>query len=155
MCRTVPRVRRALLALLAWTAAAAVLVLPAGALAGGAAADEGVQLTVTQVDPAAFPDVRVSATVTDAQGKPFRGLTATDLTLTENGVAQTATIDLTGQAAPVALAIVLDVSGSMSGRPLADAKQAMTTFINALGPGDQASVILFNTSVRVERSAHR
>lgn len=128
----------------------ALLVPAAGPLA--TAADEGVQITVTQVDAGAFPDVRIVAAVSDAQGRPLRGLTAADLTITEGGVPQTASVELASKASPVALALVLDTSGSMAGRPLADAKAAMGSLIQSLGPADQAAVITFDVAVRVERA---
>jgi tight adherence protein C len=71
--------------------------------------------------------------------------------LSENGAAQNATIELASQTAPIALAIVLDVSGSMGGRPIGDAKQAITALINGLGPQDQAAFLTFDSVVRVER----
>jgi tight adherence protein C len=127
-------------------------LLPLQLLAGSpAAADDGAKIVVTQVDVSAFPDVRFLASVNDAQGRPLPGLSATDLVLSENGAAQTAAIELASQVAPVALAIVLDVSGSMGGRPIADAKQAITTLINGLGPQDQAAFLTFDTVVRVDR----
>lgn len=125
-------------------------VLP---LAGGlrAGADEGVRVAVTQLDVSAFPDIHIVASVTDAQGQPVRGLSAADLKVREGAVDPSAVISLASETSPVALAFVLDTSGSMGGRPLADAKRAMVSLIDALGPTDQASVITFAVDVRVER----
>jgi tight adherence protein C len=130
---------------------AALLPLP---LLGAtpAAADEGAKIVVTQIDATAFPDIRFLASVNDAQGRPMRGLGPTDLVLSENGVAQKATIELASQVAPIALALVLDVSGSMAGRPIADAKQAITSLINGLGPQDQAALLTFDATVRIDRA---
>jgi tight adherence protein C len=117
-----------------------------------AAADDGAKIVVTQVDASAFPDIRFLASVNDAQGKPMQGLGPTDLVLAENGAAQNATIELASQLAPVALAIVLDTSGSMGGRPIADAKQAIATLINGLGPQDQAAFLTFDATVHLDRA---
>ena len=133
---------------------ARLLVLAATAmlgLSGTATGDEGTRITVTQIDATAFPQVRLVASVTDAQGKPVRGLVAGDLLLREGGVPQTATVDLASEASPIAIALVLDTSGSMAGRPIADAKAAMASLIQAIGPADQAAVITFDASVRIER----
>jgi tight adherence protein C len=129
--------------------AAAVLWTVLGSSA--ASADDGTRITITRLDISAFPEVRIVAAVTDRQGHPLKGLTAADLTISEGGVAQPASIELASQAAPVAIALVLDTSGSMGGRPIADAKAAMVSLIQALAPADQAAVITFDATVRIDR----
>jgi tight adherence protein C len=124
-------------------------LLSIGGLAGNA--DEGTRIAVTQIDVGAFPKVSIVASVTDAQGRAVRGLTSADLTVNEGGVLQNASIELLSQTSPIAIALVLDTSGSMAGRPLADAKAAMISLIQALGPTDQAAVITFDVSVRIDR----
>lgn len=141
MCdRVVMRLAAALLAL--------VVLLASG---GFALADDGTKIAITKVDVSSFPDIHIVASVTDAQGRPLKGLTAADLTVSEGGVKQPATIELASQAAPAAIALVLDTSGSMIGRPLADAKAAMISLLQSLGPADQAAVITFDATVRVDR----
>jgi len=124
-------------------------VLSLGGLVSSA--DEGTRIKVTQIDVGTFPDIRIVASVTDAAGRAVRGLTAADLTVSEGGVLQNASIDLASEASPVAIALVLDTSGSMGGRPLADAKAAMVSLIRALSPTDQAAVITFSVDVRIDR----
>jgi tight adherence protein C len=113
-------------------------------------ADDPLRIRITQVDPSAFPDVRVVATVVDAQDRPLADLTASDLVVSEDGRAQSASASLGSEFAPVAVALVLDTSGSMAGRPLVDAKAAMTQLIRTLTPKDQGAVLTFNTSVKVD-----
>jgi tight adherence protein C len=130
----------------------ALVILGVLGLAGVAgSADEGTRIAVTQIDAGAFPQVRIVASVTDAQGHAVRGLTAADLTVSEGGVLQNASIDLASQTSPVSIALVLDTSGSMAGRPLADAKAAMISLIQTLAPADQAAVITFDVNVRIDR----
>jgi len=50
---------------------------------------------------------------------------------------------------PLNLAIVIDRSGSMSGKPLYEAKRAATYMIDNLRPTDRASVVAYDDSVRV------
>ncbi len=119
------------------------------ASASSASADDGTHIVVTKLDVSEFPQVRIVASVTDAQGRPLKGLTAADLTVSEGGIPQQASIELASQSAPVAVALVLDTSGSMLGRPLADAKAAMISLIQALGPTDKAAVITFEANVRI------
>jgi tight adherence protein C len=113
-------------------------------------ADDPLRIRITSVDASAFPDVRVVASVVDAQDRPLADLTARDLVVSEDGRPQSATADLANEFAPVAVALVLDTSGSMAGRPLADAKAAMTQLIRTLAPKDQGAVLTFNTSVKVD-----
>ncbi len=133
-----------LLALALGVALAAGFVAPAVALA-----DDGVKLNVTQVDPSDFPNVRIVASAVDAQGKPVKGLQATDLVLSESSRAQRIGVNLANTVAPVALALVLDTSGSMAGKPFADAKAAVSSLVQSLGPNDQAAIVTFNTAVSI------
>lgn len=130
----------------------ATIALVAGHAAQPAAADDGMRLRITQVDASAFPDVRVIASITDAQDRPVADLSAKDVVVSEDGRTQSAGADLATEFAPLAIGLVLDTSGSMAGRPIADAKAAMTQLISTLGPKDQASVITFNTRATVEQS---
>ena len=122
----------------------AALVCPAVALA-----DDTVRLNVTQIDPSDFPNVRVVASAVDAQGKPVKGLQASDLIVSESSRAQRIGVDLANTATPIALVLVLDTSGSMAGKPFADAKAAMNALAQSLGPKDQAAIVTFNTAVTI------
>ena len=133
-----------LLAVAFATIFAAGLFAPAVALA-----DDGVKLNVTQVDASDFPNVRIVASAVDAQGKPVKGLQATDLIVSESSRAQRIGVTLANTVAPVAIALVLDTSGSMAGKPFSDAKAAMNSLAQSLGATDQAAIITFNTSVSI------
>jgi tight adherence protein C len=128
----------------AFAAAIAAVVL----MSGTAIADDPIRIVISRVDAGDFPTVRLVASVVDASGKPVRGLRAEDLQLRERNLPTTAKVTLATLVSPVALALVVDTSGSMSGRPLADAKAAMATMISALGPNDQVAVVAFNATVR-------
>ncbi|HYK98096.1 MAG TPA: VWA domain-containing protein [Candidatus Acidoferrales bacterium] len=117
-----------------------------------AEADDGTHIVISDLDVSAYPDVQLVAAVVDASGKPVRGLGASDLKVTENGVPQDATVRLRSEVAPLALAVLLDTSGSMGGRPLADAKAAIASLLSALGPNDQGSVITFNAAPQVRQT---
>ena len=136
---------RALLAVLAVALGVALASQPA-------LADDPLRIRITQVDASNFPDVRVVASVVDAQDRPVGDIAAGDLVVTEEGRTQSPAVELATEFAPVALALVLDTSGSMAGRPMTDAKAAMTLLIRALGPKDQAAVLTFNTRVIVDQT---
>ena len=56
--------------------------------------------------------------------------------------------DLPVRRAPINLALVLDRSGSMSGAPLAAAKEAAARFAGHLGAGDRLTVVAFDDTVQ-------
>ena len=123
-----------------------VLLLAAPAWAAGP-----VQVRITAVDPSDYPNVRVVASITDAAGKPIDGLRATDVLISEDGRPQRAALERVGETQPLVLVLVLDVSGSMAGKPLADAKAALNVLVSSLAVGDSAAFITFNSGVSVEQ----
>lgn len=135
------------------TVLAAVLILTtASILAAGAlpaSADDGLRIVVNEVDASEFPQIRVVAAVNDAAGRPVRGLSAAQLHVSEGGAPQNATVELASLVSPVALALVLDTSGSMAGRPLADAKAAMAFLARGLSQNDQGTIVTFAATARV------
>ena len=132
---------------------AAIVVALACVVVGAqpALADDPLRIRVTQVDATNFPDVRVVASIVDAQDKPINGLAASEIIVSEQGRTQSATVAVSTEVAPIALALVLDTSGSMAGRPLADAKSAMAELIRSLGTKDQSAVLTFNTRAVVNQ----
>ena len=131
--------------LLSALATAVALLLSTGLVL----ANDPFRIVVKRIDADGFPTVRIVASVIDANGDPLGGLRAQDLQVRERNVPAGATVTLASLSSPVALVLVVDTSGSMSGRPLTDAKGAVASMISALGPNDQAAVLSFNTSVRV------
>lgn len=132
---------------------AAFCVIALGVLLGAPALAAGpVQIRVTGVDASAYPDVRLVASITDAAGKPVDGLRATDVLISEDGRPQRAGLERVGEKQPLALVLALDVSGSMAGKPLADAKAALNVLVGSLAAGDSAAFITFNTAVSVDQS---
>lgn len=65
------------------------------------------------------------------------------------GLLTTLTGDVPANRAPINVALVLDRSGSMSGMPLAAAKEAAARFAAFLGAKDRLSVVAFDEEVRV------
>jgi tight adherence protein C len=126
-----------------------------GLVLGGAQpglADDPVRINVDQIDASGFPLVRVITSVTDSRGKSVGGLEGSEVHLLEAGVAQSAVVELASEDAPVALALALDTSGSMAGRPFVAAKAAVISLIERLGPADQASLVTFNATARIAQS---
>lgn len=80
-------------------------------------------------------------------------VTAQNLTLLEDGkatVAATAVRPFKETGRGMAIAIALDVSGTMAGQPISDMKRALTAFINQVGNQDRIAIVTFADDVRVD-----
>src|SRR5262249_31404937 len=84
--------------------------------------------------------VEVYATVTDVQGRPVRGLAASDFKVEEDGQLQPIAVFTAGQL-PLAIAVAVDRSFSVPHDRLAAALGAVRRFVSSLRPGDQVMVI--------------
>ena len=92
--------------------------------------------------------VNLHAVVRTRQGNYIPDLTRDRFTLLEDGVPQTIrrfTTDLK----PLAIGIVLDVSGTMEGEKLEAAKNSALRFLDTMGDGDRGMVVTFSNRVRV------
>jgi VWFA-related protein len=94
--------------------------------------------------------------VLDANGLSIPNLAPDNLQLSEDGrppVKPTSLQSTTNPEAPIAICLAIDVSGSMVGQPLQDAKSAAKTFVDSLGSQDQACVIAFSDQVNLDTGA--
>jgi Ca-activated chloride channel family protein len=92
--------------------------------------------------------VEVYATVTDAQGEPVMGLKQGDFEIYEDNQIQDVSTFAAGEF-PLTVALGVDRSWSMAGEPLQLAKQASTTFLRALKPGDRSMVVAISSEADV------
>lgn len=141
---TYRRLQRAALSLAATVGLAAVLSAPLHAQQ-----PPPPQLTINQLDASAYPDLRAVVTALDGRGVPVAGLTVAQFQASDGDTQVVVREVQRAQDASLRLSVVLviDVSGSMAGEPLARAKAAATDFVNTLGPNDEASIIVFNEAV--------
>ena len=85
-----------------------------------------------------------NATVTDKDGRLVIGLGPDDFTVTEDGVEQRIA-QFTAERTPVSLGIVVDVSDSMFGERMEDARRAIDRFVlDLLDEDDEAFLMVFN-----------
>ena len=88
--------------------------------------------------------VTLNVSVIDTDGFQVSGLTKQDFVITDNKIPQDITFfgdtDL-----PLSISIVFDVSGSMSGKKIEQAKEALLTFIQTSHPDDEYSLVGFNS----------
>ena len=88
--------------------------------------------------------VMVTVTVFDADGRLVTGLDRDAFQIFEDGVRQTITA-FTNERVPVGLGVLLDVSDSMFGQRIADARDAVERFLfTLLTPDDEFFLVAFN-----------
>jgi Ca-activated chloride channel family protein len=93
--------------------------------------------------------VSITATVVDAQGRFVPDLTRDDFEVYEDGQLQTLT-HFDGSRVPIGLGLLLDVSDSMRGQRIADARASVARFLlELLSPDDEFFVMAFNHAPRV------
>ena len=88
--------------------------------------------------------VTVTATVTNPDGRIVTDLRADEFEVLEDGVKQTVS-QFVSDRVPVSLAVLLDISDSMVGERLKDARHALDRFLfELLAKEDEYSLLLFN-----------
>lgn len=113
-----------------------------------AAQAPGVDLFVDRVESDKFPQIQVQLSAWDASGLPLTGLTPDDFTLQEDNGIQFHPESVQAQTeADLRVILAIDVSGSMQGKPLDDAKIAAARFLENLEKGDQAGLVAFSNDV--------
>ena len=132
------------------------LVLALGAPgAGGGGAAGGLQVNINQVIDTACPNNKLIVSVTDAQGQPITGLTSSNFTLKENGVARTITVapvGAGGAGAAISLVLLIDTSSSLSNTDLTNEKNAAKQLVSQLGAGDMVAVYSFASDVYLRQN---
>lgn len=114
-------------------------------------AQDGLQISITQVDGSRFPMVTIYVSILGAGGKPAVGLQAGELSVREDGQ-EVEVVEFNGSGGvPVSTLLVLDRSGSMMGDKLAGAQSAALSFVDLMREQDKVGLLLFaGTSVLAE-----
>jgi VWFA-related protein len=114
------------------------------------AAQDDVQLRITQIDRSHFPEIRVYVSATDASGEPV-AVPAGDLRLFENGQAiEAESIVGAGEVGPLTTMLVIDISGSMDVAGKLDAaKDAALAYVDQMEAGDRGGLIAFDVESTV------
>jgi VWFA-related protein len=125
------------------SALAALLVAGAGALLAAQVVRDSQPALQSGADV-----VLVTAVVHDAAGGLASGLTAGDFQIYEDGVPQAIT-QFTSERVPIGLGVLLDVSDSMFGQRIVDARAAVERFLfTLLDPADEYFLVAFNHAPR-------
>lgn len=109
-----------------------------------------LHVDIAAVAPAEYPAARAVVNIDDATGA-VKALTAANFTVSVAGKpVPTLAADLaSSQNAPLDLLLLIDVSGSMAGDPMAQAKEAAKGLIQALAATDRVAVMSFADSVQL------
>ncbi|MBP1768233.1 MAG: hypothetical protein H6P98_2348 [Candidatus Aminicenantes bacterium] len=125
-------------------------VLPILLSPGSILASTG-NLTIQRVDITKLPEITVYLSVLDDAGKSILGIAAHEIELTIDGAVQVVSSVRSALEGGenMAVGLVFDRSGSMK-TALAEAKQAALDFLGRMSAGDQAAVVSFDDTVRVD-----
>ena len=101
--------------------------------------------------------VTIQASVRDGRGRVVRGLTPDDFEVRDNGQVRPVIDFRSDQQSPVTLAILVDMSGSMSAGPkIAMARQAFDSVLSQLWSGqDEVALFTFDSSLNERQSFTR
>jgi VWFA-related protein len=127
------------------------VIVQVGALVAAVAA--GWPAWATQQFRTGVDLVRLPVVVTAKDGLMARNLKATDFEIFEDGVKQTIAAfaeGATGEAVPLHLGLLLDVSGSMQ-TDLKDAANAAVQFVTALDEAVDVTLLDFDSAIRIGR----
>jgi Ca-activated chloride channel family protein len=122
---------------------AAIAVAAAGSTAVGAQQDGSLAKFSSRVQL-----VEVYATVTDDRGELVTGLRQADFQVYENNQRQDISTFAAGEF-PLTVALGVDRSWSMAGKPLELAKQASRGFLNQLKAGDRSMLVAISSTADV------
>ncbi len=110
------------------------------------------RLEITGVNPSELPNAIITANVFDTLGQPLTGLTIDNFTLFGElaDVGKIIQVEsIADDNLPVSAVLVIDISDSMSGFPLQQAKEAAITFINNIGANDSVAIVTFASTVEL------
>jgi len=122
---------------------AAAAIALAGSASAGAQQEGALAKFSSQVQL-----VEVYATVTDERGELVTGLRQNDFQVYENNRLQDISTFVAGEF-PLTVALGVDRSWSMAGKPLELAKQASRGFLNQLKTGDRAMVVAISSTADI------
>ncbi len=108
---------------------------------------------VSEPNSVRYPTIRVPVSVLYGEAH-VKGLSREDFRLFHDGeqVSSFKVDQYFDSYAWLAVALVIDQSGSMEGRPLAESKRAIDEFLQVLGRRDRAAIVSFDEKVRLRAS---
>lgn len=112
-----------------------------------------VSLTLDELILDDFPQVKALVTVRNEDGVPIVGLGPDEFEIVEDGRTSFPPSAVTAQVNPeaaISIIMVIDISGSMKGKPINEAMRAASALIDQLSPGDRVALIAFADKVDLD-----
>ncbi|MFC2015788.1 VWA domain-containing protein [Chloroflexota bacterium] len=112
-----------------------------------------VSLSIDELQFDNFPQSAVLVTVRNENGVPITGLTADQFEIVEDGRTSYPPSGAESQVNPdagISVMMVIDISGSMKGKPIKEAMRAANALIDQLSPQDRAAIIAFADEVNTD-----
>lgn len=106
---------------------------------------------ILHMDLSHYPCVKVVVSVTDIANTPVAGLNRSNFQLITDGYPREdfKVIPVSKSKEGVAIVLGIDTSGTMRGKPLENAKRAVSEFISRMGPNDKTAIVTFNNDVNI------
>lgn len=104
-----------------------------------------MSVSINQMAPGSYPQVKAYVAVTDAQGRPIEALTSEDFSIYANGeLAQGVRVQWVAETTtPVSVSFVMDYSGGMTVEAIGRMEGAASAFVDQMSPNDWGEVIKF------------
>jgi VWFA-related protein len=113
---------------------------------------KALRVSLNQVNIDNCPNLELLVDVSDKDGNAINALGIGNFSLSENGAPiGIENVSIVISQDPETVALVLDVSGSMTGW-LPDVKVASDNFVSLMNPGDAASITTFAADIQLEQS---
>jgi VWFA-related protein len=119
-------------------------------LIGIAKGQDGISLGILDIHSSPGGNVEMVVSVVDANGIPVKGLGEENFRLTIEGkeVKKFSLEPYSSAQSPLSVILGIDVSGSMEGIPIKEAKRGASIFLDQLDKEDFTSLMVFGNSVR-------
>ena len=133
-----------------WMSVVLILALVLGSTVP-VSAQGAVNLSIDSLDMSGFPASRVHVTVRDANGVPIPDLGADRFEIIEDGRASFPPSEVTAHVNPdavISIVMVIDISGSMEGKPIEEAMRAANALLDQLNEHDRAAIIAFADEIK-------
>jgi VWFA-related protein len=132
-----------------------LVCLLGGAVSNASAQGGGITLSIDSSFTGQYPGVLVYVTVRDANGVPIVGLKPENFEINEDRIPKTIRIDnietRVNANTGIWVIMAIDVSGSMIGQRLTDAKAAATRFLDTMTEKDRVAVYAFSGAVDMDK----
>ena len=133
-----------------WLSAALILALVLG-ITIPVGAQGAVNLSIDNLEMSGFPENSAHVTVRDANGVPIPDLGADRFEIVEDGRTSFPPREVTTHVNPdavISIVMVIDISGSMEGKPIEEAMRAANALLDQLSGQDRAAIIAFADEVK-------